>query len=69
MQAIKISAIQIIAEWLDEFSQPQLLMSQTMAAKKANPNATPSVPRDRQVAWAKNIHKASSATPTTAWMG
>ena len=50
MQAMKISAIQIIAEWLALLSQPQLLMSQIKAAKNARPKETPKVPNDRQVA-------------------
>jgi len=63
------SATQMSAVWLEELSQPQLLISQITAAKNASPSATPSVPSDRQVACAKNIHAASRTRPTTAWMG
>ena len=69
MQAIKKSAIQSIAVWLDVLSQPQLLISQITAAKNASPRATPKVPSDLHVACTKNIHTASSTRPTTAWSG
>jgi hypothetical protein len=42
MHAMKNSATQISAVWLDVLSQPQLLISQITAAKNASPSETPS---------------------------
>ena len=57
------------ATWFDMLNHPQLEVSQMSAAAKANPKTTPTVPKDCQVACAKNIQKPNRASPMTACSG
>src|ERR1700687_4122711 len=54
--ASMMSTTQMNALWFERLNQPQLVNSQTIAAKKARPMATPNVPKDRQVACKANSH-------------
>src|ERR1700722_12879357 len=67
--AIMTRTTQMSALWLERLNQPQLVKSQTMAAKKAMPKTTPTVPKERQVECKKNSHSANKPIPTTNCSG